>query len=76
MPPPNILNAPTELMKDLGYGKGYAYDHDQEDGFSGDNYWPEEMRAQDYYTPVERGFERQIKERMQYWDKLRKERSR
>lgn len=74
MPPPNILNAPTNLMKDLGYGAGYSYDHEQEDGFSGDNYWPEEMEPQKYYAPVERGFERQIKERMNYWEKLREKR--
>ena len=60
MPPPNILNAPTKLMKDIGYGKGYTYDHDAEEGFSGDNYWPEEMEPQTFYEPVERGFERQV----------------
>jgi putative ATPase len=74
MPPANILNAPTKLMKDIGYGKGYAYDHDQEDGFSGDNYWPDDMTPQQYYRPVERGFERQVNERMKYWDRLRNER--
>lgn len=71
MPPENILNAPTKLMQDLGYGKGYSYDHDSEDGFSGDNYWPDEMNSQNFYAPVERGFERQINERMRYWEKLR-----
>lgn len=75
MPPANILNAPTKLMKDIGYGKKYAYDHDSADGFSGDNYWPDELPAQSYYTPVERGFERQIAERMTYWDRLRNERN-
>jgi putative ATPase len=49
MPPLNIVNAPTKLMKDIGYGKGYAYDHEDEDAFSGDNYWPEGLSAQDYY---------------------------
>jgi putative ATPase len=75
MPPANILNAPTKLMKDIGYGKNYAYDHDAENGFSGDNYWPDEMVPQEFYKPVERGFERQVTDRLQYWDKLRKERS-
>jgi len=70
-PPQNILNAPTDLMKDIGYGKGYSYDHESEDGFSGDNYWPEEMQPQDYYQPVERGFERKIRERMEWWDRKR-----
>ncbi len=72
MPPANILNAPTSLMKDLGYGQGYSYDHDSDEGFSGDNYWPDDLPPQDYYAPVERGFERQISERMKYWDRLRK----
>ncbi len=74
MPPANILNAPTKLMKDIGYGKGYTYDHDAEDGFSGDDYWPEGMEPQTFYEPVERGFERQVKERIAYWNRLRKER--
>ena len=74
MPPPNILNAPTKLMKDIGYGKGYTYDHDAEEGFSGDDYWPEEMEPQTFYEPVKRGFERQVKERITYWNKLRRER--
>jgi putative ATPase len=74
MPPQNILNAPTKLMKDIGYGSGYSYDHDAEEGFSGDNYWPEEMEPQRYYEPVERGFEREVKKRLDYWDKLRRER--
>lgn len=75
MPPQNILNAPTKLMKDIGYGTGYSYDHEAEDGFSGDNYWPEGMEAQTYYQPVERGFERKVRERIAYWDKLRKDRT-
>lgn len=75
MPPQNILNAPTKLMKEIGYGKGYAYDHDAQDGFSGANYWPEDLPPQEFYEPVERGFERQIKERIAYWNKLRETRS-
>ena len=74
MPPQNILNAPTKLMKDIGYGTGYSYDHDTDEGFSGDNYWPEEMEPQAYYQPVERGFEREVKKRLDYWDKLRRQR--
>ena len=74
MPPQNILNAPTRLMKEIGYGAGYAYDHDAEGGFSGDNYWPEGMASGSYYEPVERGFERELRKRLEYWDKLRAER--
>ena len=74
MPPQNILNAPTKLMKDIGYGAGYAYDHDAEEGFSGANYWPEEMEPQNFYAPVERGFERKVKERIDYWNRLRQQR--
>ena len=74
MPPANILNAPTALMKDIGYGEGYSYDHEAEDGFSGDNYWPDDLPAQTFYEPVERGFERKVKERIDYWNRLRKER--
>jgi putative ATPase len=73
MPPKNILNAPTKLMKTIGYGKGYRYDHDAEGGFSGDNYWPEEMAPQSYYEPTERGFEKRVRERLAYWEGLRKE---
>ena len=73
-PPANILNAPTKLMKDIGYGKDYAYDHDAEDGFSGADYWPEGMAPQTYYQPVERGFEREIAKRMEWWTKRRNER--
>jgi len=74
MPPANILNAPTKLMKDIGYGEGYAYDHEAQDGFSGANYWPDGMQPREFYTPVERGFERKVRERMEYWDRLRRER--
>lgn len=71
MPPANILNAPTELMKDIGYGKNYAYDHDSEGGFSGANYWPEEMSAQTFYRPTDRGYEKRVAERMAWWDEMR-----
>jgi len=71
MPPQNILNAPTDMMKDLGYGKGYSYDHDSEHGFSGDSYFPDDMKRESFYAPVERGFEREIKKRLDYWAKLR-----
>ena len=73
MPPMNILNAPTKLMKNLGYGENYQYDHDTEEGFSGDNYFPEGMGRPDFYRPVERGFEREIAKRLAYWAKLREE---
>jgi len=72
MPPQNILNAPTKLMKDIGYGKGYAYDHDTEEGFSGANYWPDEMQPQTFYTPTERGLEKRISERMAWWEEMRR----
>src|SRR4051812_1242925 len=71
MPPMHILNAPTKLMKKVGYGKGYAYDHDADEGFSGQDYWPEEMDAQNYYKPTDRGFEARIKERLDYWNERR-----
>ena len=71
MPPAHILNAPTRLMKDIGYGQGYAYDHDSEGGFSGQNYWPEGMKPQEFYEPVKRGFEARIRERLQYWAEQR-----
>ena len=71
MPPKNILNAPTKLMKQLGYSEGYEYDPDCEDGFSGANYFPEGMRRQKMYFPVDRGYEREIKKRIEYFDKLR-----
>ena len=72
MPPAHILNAPTQLMKDLGYGAGYAYDHDTADGFSGQNYFPDAMERQRFYHPIERGFEREIIKRLAWWEKLRK----
>jgi len=75
MPPANILNAPTRLMKQIGYGKDYAYDHDADDGFSGANYWPEGMAPQAFYRPVERGFEREVLKRLDWWDKKRRERA-
>lgn len=73
MPPKHILNAPTKLMKDLGYNDGYIYDQDLEDGFSGQNYFPEGMSRMRFYQPVDRGFEREIKKRIEYFDKLRAE---
>lgn len=75
MPPKHILNAPTKLMKQEGYGAGYAYDHDAEDGFSGQDYFPEEMERREYYQPLERGFERDLKKRQDYWAKLRSKRN-
>ncbi|MBF0168437.1 MAG: replication-associated recombination protein A [Alphaproteobacteria bacterium] len=74
-PPLHILNAPTKMMRDIGYGEGYAYDHDAPDGFSGQNYFPDGMRRQRLYNPVERGFEREIRKRLDYWDKLRRDRT-
>jgi putative ATPase len=71
MPPKHILNAPTKLMKNLGYGKDYAYDHDTEEGFSGQNYFPDDMPRRQFYKPAERGFEREIAKRLEYWAKLR-----
>lgn len=71
MPPKHILNAPTKLMQDIGYGADYAYDHDDPEAFSGQNYFPEGMARQDFYQPVERGFEREIKKRLDYWAALR-----
>lgn len=71
MPPAHILNAPTNLMKDLGYGAGYAYDHDTAEGFSGQNYFPDDMPRQVFYDPPERGFEREVRRRLDYWAKLR-----
>jgi putative ATPase len=73
MPPKHILNAPTGLMKELGYGAGYVYDHDTEDGFSGQNYFPDDMARLPLYRPRERGFEREIAKRLDYWAKLRAE---
>jgi putative ATPase len=71
MPPKHILNAPTKMMKDIGYGTGYAYDHDAEDGFSGQNYFPDGMKRPVWYLPPERGFERELKKRIDYFAKLR-----
>ncbi len=70
-PPKIILNSPTKLMKDLGYGKGYKYDHEEENGFSGQNYFPDEVEREKFYEPVERGFEREMKKRLDYFEKLR-----
>jgi len=74
MPPAHILNAPTKLMKQLGYGAGYAYDHDTADGFSGQNYFPDGMPRARFYEPKDRGFEREIGKRLEYWAKIRAER--
>ncbi|WP_031439615.1 replication-associated recombination protein A, partial [Sphingomonas sp. FUKUSWIS1] len=71
MPPAAIRNAPTKLMRDIGYGKGYAYDHDAENAFSGSNYWPDEMTPQTFYAPTDRGFEKRIAERLAWWDERR-----
>ncbi len=73
LPPMHILNAPTKLLKNVGYGKGYAYDHNADEGFSGQDYWPEEMEAQTFYEPTDRGFEARVKERLDYWEQRRKE---
>jgi putative ATPase len=72
-PPKHILNAPTKLMKDQGYGAGYAYDHDAEDGFSGQSYFPERMSRAAFYEPVERGFERDLKKRLDWFEGLSEE---
>ena len=74
MPPKSILNAPTKLMKQEGYSEGYHYDHDEPDAFSGQEYFPEKIGHQHYYDPPERGFEREIRKRLEWWEKLRKER--
>ena len=71
MPPMHILNAPTKMMKELGYSAGYQYDHDTAEGFSGQNYFPDDMERQRFYNPPERGFEREINKRLEYWAKLR-----
>ncbi len=76
LPPKHILNAPTKLMKEEEYGAGYEYDHDAPGAFSGQDYFPEALGRQTFYVPVERGFEREIKKRLEYWAKLRKERNR
>jgi len=75
LPPKHILNAPTRLMQQEGYGRGYAYDHEEPDAFSGQDYFPEALGRQTFYDPPERGFERKIRKRLEYWAKLRKERS-
>ena len=76
VPPKHILNAPTKLMQQEGYGSGYDYDHDTEEAFSGQDYFPEALGRKTFYEPVERGFEREIKKRLEYWAKLRSERKR
>ena len=73
-PPKHILNSPTKLMGEQGYGEGYQYDHDAPDGFSGQDYFPEIMGRRQFYDPPERGFEREIRKRLAYWDGLRKKR--
>jgi putative ATPase len=75
MPPAHILNAPTKLMKNLGYGKGYEYDHATEEGFSGQNYFPDGMERENFYVPRDTGFEREIAKRLEYWAKLRAKRN-
>jgi putative ATPase len=75
MPPAHILNAPTKLMKDIGYGKNYAYDHDAEGGFSGQDYWPEGMEAESFYEPTDRGFEARVRERLAFWAEKRREKA-
>ncbi|MDB2414272.1 replication-associated recombination protein A [Rickettsiales bacterium] len=75
MPPKHILNAPTKLMKEQGYKDGYIYDHDTPECFSGQDYFPEDMGRREYYLPVERGYEREIKKRVDYWNKLRQKKS-
>ena len=75
MPPAHILNAPTKLMKDIGYGKSYAYDHDAAGAFSGQDYWPEGMEPQDYYQPTDRGFEARVRERLAFWAEKRREKA-
>lgn len=72
LPPLHILNAPTKLMKEQGYSKGYLYDHDTLEGFSGQNYFPDIMGRKHYYSPTQRGFEKEINKRLEYWQKLRK----
>ena len=75
MPPQSILNAPTGMMHEMGYGARYVYDHNEKDGFSGQDYFPDQMSRKQFYTPEPRGFEREIAKRLEYWDKLRKGKS-
>ncbi len=75
-PPRTILNAPTKLMRKLGYGEGYRYDHDEPDAFSGQNYWPERLGRQRFYAPTDRGFERRVAERLEWWEEARAARAR
>ena len=74
MPPKTILNAPTKLMKQIGYGESYRYDHDEPDAFSGQDYWPEKLGRQEFYEPVDRGFEREVRKRLDWWERLRRDR--
>ncbi|MDD3370425.1 MAG: replication-associated recombination protein A [Alphaproteobacteria bacterium] len=74
MPPKHILNAPTKMMRELGYSEGYEYDHDSTEGFSGQNYFPDGLKRQEFYRPVERGFERDVRKRLDYWAELRRKR--
>jgi putative ATPase len=76
MPPKTILNAPTRLMRQIGYGSGYRYDHDQPDAFSGQDYWPDALGRQSFYEPTERGFEQDVRKRLEWWRKQRAERAR
>jgi putative ATPase len=75
LPPKHILNAPTRLMQEEGYGRGYAYDHNEEEAFSGQDYFPEALKRQQFYDPPERGFEREIRKRLEFWARLRRERA-
>ena len=75
MPPKHILNAPTRLMKEIGYGADYQYDHDSEAGFSGQNYFPDDMPRRTLYQPGARGFEKEVRKRLEYWSNLREQRS-
>ena len=75
MPPLHSVNAPTRLMKELGYSTGYVYDPDTAEGFSGLNYFPDDLPRQTFYRPIDRGFEREIKKRLEYWEKLRQKKA-